>query len=143
MFNAFRVGPPPDDCQPRRRAAWSRPDSAASREEHSRRLHTPRATGTKLIDSVSPAPRDGWEEALRADPLALETRSPAWIAVVSRRYDARTNMRRDGNVRPSSVMNGAEYSSTWERTASRSSSGRPLTMIASGPAISVLTSQYR
>src|SRR2546421_5075082 len=63
--------------------------------------------------------------------------------VVPRRYDARTNMRRDGNVRPSSVMNGAEYSSTWERTASRSSSGRPLTMIASGPAISVLTSQYR
>src|SRR5260370_34680552 len=77
--NPFRVGPPPDDCQPRRRAAWSRPDSASAREEHSRRLHMPRATGMNLIDSISPAPRDAWEEALRADPLALETQSPAWI----------------------------------------------------------------
>src|SRR2546427_127777 len=33
----------------------------------------------KVIDSISPAPRDAWEEALRADPLALETQSPAWI----------------------------------------------------------------
>jgi hypothetical protein len=79
-IDPFRVGPPPDDCQPRRRAAWSRPDSASSREERSRRLHTPRATGMKLIDNISPAPRDGWQEALRADPLALETQSPTWIA---------------------------------------------------------------
>ncbi len=34
----------------------------------------------KLIDSIRPASRDAWEEALRADPLALETQSPAWIA---------------------------------------------------------------
>src|SRR2546422_9655740 len=33
----------------------------------------------KLIDSINPAPRDAWEEALRADPLALETQSPVWI----------------------------------------------------------------
>jgi hypothetical protein len=33
----------------------------------------------KLIDSITPAPRDAWEEALRADPLALETQSPAWV----------------------------------------------------------------
>ena len=33
----------------------------------------------KLIDSISPAPRDAWAEVLRADPLALETQSPAWI----------------------------------------------------------------
>ena len=33
----------------------------------------------KLIDSISPAPKDAWEGALRADPLALETQSPAWI----------------------------------------------------------------
>jgi len=32
----------------------------------------------KLIDEVSPAPRSAWEEALGADPLALETQGPAW-----------------------------------------------------------------
>lgn len=31
-----------------------------------------------LADSVSPAPREVWEEALRSDPAALETQSPAW-----------------------------------------------------------------
>ena len=143
MLQPFRVGPPPDDCQPRRRVAWSRPDSASSREEHSRRLHTPRATGMKLIDSISPAPRDGLRGGAPGRPPRSGDPVTALDRVVPRRYDARTNMRRDGNVRPSSVMNGAEHSSTWERTASRSSSGRPRTMIASGPAISVLTSQYR
>src|SRR3989440_12912302 len=34
----------------------------------------------KLIDRSSPASRDAWEEVLRADPFALETQSPAWIA---------------------------------------------------------------
>jgi hypothetical protein len=32
----------------------------------------------ELVGITSPAPRDAWEEALRVDPLALETQSPAW-----------------------------------------------------------------
>lgn len=31
-----------------------------------------------VVRSVSPAPRDAWEEALRSDPAALETQSPGW-----------------------------------------------------------------
>ena len=56
---------------------------------------------------------------------------------------ARTNMRRDGKVKPSPVRKGAAYSSTWERTASRSFSGSVFMITASGPAISVFSSQYR
>src|SRR5437764_1426905 len=32
----------------------------------------------KIVNIISPAPRDAWEEVLRSDPLALETQSPAW-----------------------------------------------------------------
>ena len=32
----------------------------------------------KIVNIISPAPRDAWEEVLRNDPLALETQSPAW-----------------------------------------------------------------
>src|SRR5207302_6357516 len=32
----------------------------------------------ELVGRTSPATRDDWEEVLRADPLALETQSPAW-----------------------------------------------------------------
>jgi len=31
-----------------------------------------------LVLAATPAPRDAWEEVLRADPLALETQSPTW-----------------------------------------------------------------
>src|SRR2546426_214943 len=34
--------------------------------------------GIELVHRASPAPRDEWEEGLRADPLALETQSAAW-----------------------------------------------------------------
>src|SRR2546429_640227 len=34
--------------------------------------------GIELVHRASPAPRDEWEEVLRADPLALETQSAAW-----------------------------------------------------------------
>jgi len=36
-----------------------------------------RASG-KIVNTISPAPRDTWEEVLQSDPLALETQSPAW-----------------------------------------------------------------
>lgn len=32
----------------------------------------------KIVNTISPAPRDAWEEVLRSDHLALETQSPAW-----------------------------------------------------------------
>lgn len=32
----------------------------------------------KIVNIISPAPRDVWEQVLRSDPLALETQSPAW-----------------------------------------------------------------
>ena len=32
----------------------------------------------KIVKTISPAPRDAWEEVLQSDPLALETQSPAW-----------------------------------------------------------------
>jgi len=32
----------------------------------------------KIVNTISPAPRDAWEEVLRSDPFALETQSPAW-----------------------------------------------------------------
>ena len=32
----------------------------------------------KIVNIISPAPRDAWEEVLRSDPFALETQSPAW-----------------------------------------------------------------
>ena len=32
----------------------------------------------KIANTISPAPRDAWEEVLRSDPFALETQSPAW-----------------------------------------------------------------
>jgi CelD/BcsL family acetyltransferase involved in cellulose biosynthesis len=40
--------------------------------------HVEKPAGITLIRTASPAPREAWEEALRADPLALETQSPAW-----------------------------------------------------------------
>jgi hypothetical protein len=37
------------------------------------------ATGLPRVTLVAtPAPRSVWEEAFKADPLALETQSPAW-----------------------------------------------------------------
>src|SRR5436190_1801975 len=38
-----------------------------------------RASG-KIVNTISPAPRDTWEEVLQSDPLALETQSSAWAA---------------------------------------------------------------
>ena len=32
----------------------------------------------KIVNTISPAPRDTWEEVLLSDPLALETESPTW-----------------------------------------------------------------
>ena len=32
----------------------------------------------KIVNIISPVPRDAWEEVFRSDPLALETQSPAW-----------------------------------------------------------------
>jgi len=32
----------------------------------------------KIVNIISPVPRDTWEEVLRNDPFALETQSPAW-----------------------------------------------------------------
>lgn len=32
----------------------------------------------KIVASVTPAPREAWEAAFAADPLALETQSPSW-----------------------------------------------------------------
>jgi hypothetical protein len=34
--------------------------------------------GVKIVNTISPAPRDAWEEVLKSDHLALETQSPAW-----------------------------------------------------------------
>jgi hypothetical protein len=32
----------------------------------------------KLVNVLSPAPRDAWEKVFRSDPFALESQSPAW-----------------------------------------------------------------
>src|SRR5207248_2553327 len=32
----------------------------------------------KIVNIISPVPRDAWEEVFRSDPLALETQSSAW-----------------------------------------------------------------
>jgi hypothetical protein len=36
----------------------------------------------KIVNMVSPAPRDTWESVLRSDPFALESQSPAWAAAM-------------------------------------------------------------
>ena len=36
----------------------------------------------KIVNIISPVPRDAWEEVLRSDPLALETQSPAWADAI-------------------------------------------------------------
>lgn len=36
------------------------------------------AASVKIVNVISPAPRDAWEEVLRSDHLALETQSSAW-----------------------------------------------------------------
>ena len=100
----------------------------------------PEATsGSDHVDEHAPAHGSTTEARKTTHPVSCAVAFGPWLLGQL----ARTNMRRDGKVRPSPVRKGAAYSSTWERTASRSFSGSVFMITASGPAIAVFSSQYR